>query len=225
MENMTSIRLNTKLIKRMRGRYTFVSLALLVVLLSVAAYSIVKKPTLMNFAHGTVADISNLKAAWAKGDLIVFVRHAERCDQSTADCLGLKDGITVRGSEAARGVGKEYQLLGLESTDVFASPLPRTSQTATFMFDRPVATQTWLADCRATLLINSIKHKVAGRNLILVTHSDCIREVEKGMKVVLPGKPAYTSSLFVSLGAKDSYPHALGFVEAAPFAADFKHVH
>lgn len=221
MENVTGIRSSAHLIERIRNNYKYVCLALLLALIGIAAYAMLKHPTLKNFAHGSVADISGLKAAWGKGELIVFVRHAERCDQSSADCLGAKDGITVRGSNEAQAVGKEYERLGLESTDIFSSPLARTTQTATFMFGHAVATQVWLADCRISLLTNAIKHKTPGRNLILVTHSDCIREIERGLQIKLPHKPAYTSSLFISLGNLSAGPKALGFMDAAPFSAGF----
>jgi phosphohistidine phosphatase SixA len=221
MENIPGVRLSSRFVGRMRVRYIIISIVLLVALLCATAYSLLKHPTLLNFAHGTAADVAGLKAAWAKGEIIVFVRHAERCDQSDASCLSAKDGITVRGSDEARGVGKEYQRLGLQSTDIFSSPLTRTTQTATFMFEHAVATQEWLANCRMTLLANAIKQKVVGRNLILVTHSDCIREIERDLKIKLPHKPAYTSSLFISLDEKNTAPHALGFIEAAPFSADF----
>ncbi|MEB0042072.1 MULTISPECIES: histidine phosphatase family protein [unclassified Pseudomonas] len=222
METVTRLRSNSLFVWRTLGRYRIVSVALLIGLLGVAAYAHFKHPVLKNFAHGSAAEIANLKASWSKGEIIVFVRHAERCDQSDATCLSAKDGITTRGSDAARDVGKEFERLGLDNTDVYASPLARTTQTAAFMFNREVDTRTWLADCRATMLTNAIKHKAVGRNLVLVTHSDCIREVEKGLKVFLPAKPAYTSSLFISLG-ENTHPHALGFIDAAPFAADFKH--
>ncbi|MDB6049195.1 MAG: phosphoglycerate mutase family protein [Pseudomonas sp.] len=221
MENVTRIRSSSLFIGRIVWRYKVVSTLLLIGLLSSTAYFLLKHPALRNLGHGSAAEIANLKASWNKGEIVVFVRHAERCDQSNATCLSVKEGITARGSDTAREVGEEFQRLGLNNTDVFSSPLPRTKQTAAFMFHREVETQTWLADCRIKMLANAIKHKAAGHNLILVTHSDCIREVEKSLKVSLPGKPAYTSSLFISLSATNTRPHALGFVDASAFAADF----
>jgi hypothetical protein len=75
-------------------------------------------------------------AGWAKGEIVVLVRHAERCDRSENACLADADGITVKGSEASKEVGQGIKSLGLEHTTILASPETRTKQTAYYMFGK-----------------------------------------------------------------------------------------
>lgn len=71
------------------------------------------------------------------------------------------------------------------------------------------------------MLQKSVETKRQGHNLILVTHSDCIRQIEKSLNVHAPEKPPYTSSFFILFGEFDRKPYALGYVNAQDFSADF----
>ena len=125
------------------GTALFAVLCLLFVLGVAAAWA---------HARTTVPDLGNphhlqrsgLEAAWAKGSVIVVLRHAERCDRSRGACLGDPTGITVAGSQVAAAVGQGLQHLGLASSDVWTSPQVRTRQTAQAMFGKTMATQGWL---------------------------------------------------------------------------------
>jgi hypothetical protein len=94
---------------------------------------------------------SNLVHRWQAGEVVVLVRHAERCDRSNNPCLGPADGITRVGSDAAIAVGQGFMHLGMAQTDVLSSPATRTAQTSHFMFGKDAITQEWLVSCGKTL--------------------------------------------------------------------------
>lgn len=151
---------------------------------------------------------------WHAGELVVLVRHAERCDRSSNPCLGPADGITQLGSQSATAVGQGFMRLGMAQTDVFTSPVTRTEQTAHYMFGQEAVTQEWLASCGQTLRDDVIAHKVAHRNTVLVTHSGCISdfEVQTGFKHANTSE--YSSSLFASIGS-DGQLKVLGILNDA----------
>lgn len=166
-----------------------------------------------DLAHGNVAGARALAANWAKGDVIVLVRHVERCDHSSAACLSGNDGITDRSRSVAVGVGAQFERLGLNRADIYNSPVIRTAQTAGYMFNKVGGGEDWLINCRGTMLRDALAHKVAGRNLILVTHSECMSQLEKDLK--LPASTmGYGASLFISAETPQA-PRMLGFIEAS----------
>ncbi|MGY2438743.1 lipopolysaccharide core heptose(II)-phosphate phosphatase PmrG [Pseudomonas sp. SDO52101_S400] len=166
-----------------------------------------------DLAHGNVAGAQALATGWAKGDMIVLVRHVERCDHSKAACLSGNDGITDRSRSVAVAVGAQFERLGLNHADIYNSPMTRTVQTAGYMFNRATTGEDWLISCKGRMLQDALAHKVPGRNLILVTHSECMAQMEKDLKV--PASTlGYGSSLFVS-AASPAAPKMLGFIEAS----------
>jgi phosphohistidine phosphatase SixA len=166
-----------------------------------------------DLAHGNVAGARALAAGWAKGDMIVLVRHVERCDHSTAACLVGNDGITDRSRSVAVGVGAQFEHLGLNKADIYNSPVIRAAQTSSYMFNKVGVGEDWLINCRGSMLRDALAHKVAGRNLILVTHSECMAELEKELK--LPTATlGYGASLFIS-AEKPQEPRMLGSIEAS----------
>ncbi|MFC3943857.1 histidine phosphatase family protein [Pseudomonas gingeri] len=152
-------------------------------------------------------------AHWKAGDVIVLVRHAERCDRSSNPCLGPEDGITRLGSHAAAGVGQAFQIVGMGNTDVLSSPTTRTAQTAQAMFGKTAITADWLLSCGPALGEEALAHKAAHRNLVLVTHSGCIDDLEKELGYRHAVKSEYTSSVLVSVGA-DGQLNMLGIMNA-----------
>ncbi|WP_085578369.1 MULTISPECIES: histidine phosphatase family protein [unclassified Pseudomonas] len=166
-----------------------------------------------DLAHGNVAGAKALAAGWAKGDMIVLVRHVERCDHSKAPCLIGNDGITDRSRSVAVGVGAQFERLGLAHADIYNSPMLRTVQTAGYMFNRAATGEDWLINCKGRMLQDALAHKVPGRNLILVTHSECMAQLEKDLKVSA-STPGYGASLFIS-AANPSAPKMLGLIEAS----------
>ena len=166
-----------------------------------------------DLAHGNVEGARALAAGWAKGEVIVLVRHVERCDHSKAACLSGNDGITDRSRSVAVNVGAQFEQLGLNNADIYNSPMTRTAQTAGYMFSKVGVGEDWLISCKGTMLRDALAHKVAGRNLILVTHSECMAQLEKDLKVST-STLGYGASLFIS-AKKPLTPRVLGFIEAS----------
>jgi phosphohistidine phosphatase SixA len=195
---------------RFRNAAVVLASALLVIPLTMWLLQPAAVPDL---AHGNVAGARALAANWAKGDVIVLVRHVERCDHSSAACLSGNDGITDRSRSVAVGVGAQFERLGLNRADIYNSPVIRTAQTAGYVFNKVGGGEDWLINCRGTMLRDALAHKMAGRNLILVTHSECMSQLEKDLK--LPASTlGYGASLFI-LAETPQAPRMLGFIEAS----------
>nr|WP_171820078.1 histidine phosphatase family protein [Pseudomonas chlororaphis] len=196
-----------------RYRTTLV-IALVALLVLPLTFFLLRPAAVPDLAHGNLAGARALGEGWAKGQMIVLIRHVERCDHSRAACLNAPDGITDRARDVAVGVGAQFEHLGLDKADIYHSPLTRAVQTSGYMFSKAGSGEDWLINCKRTLLRDALAHKVAGRNLVLVTHSECMAELEKEMK--LPSSTlGYGASLFVSTDAQGGNPHLLGFIEAS----------
>ncbi|WP_263227588.1 lipopolysaccharide core heptose(II)-phosphate phosphatase PmrG [Pseudomonas alabamensis] len=143
---------------------------------------------------------SGIATQWAQGNVVLLIRHAERCDRSEHTCLADPEGITVPGSQRAIDVGRGLALLPQDGAERLSSPEVRTRQTAQFIFGQPLTTQDWVGDCDKDFAQAALDHKQAGHNLILVTHSGCIDQLERRLHV--PGgerSSAYASALFVAV--------------------------
>lgn len=175
---------------------------------------LLKPMAVPDLAHGDGAGLKALNAGWASGQMIVLVRHVERCDHSRAACLGAADGITDRSRDVAVGVGAQFEHLGLDRADIYHSPLTRAVQTAGYMFSDAGSGEDWLFNCKNTMLRDALAHKVPGRNLILVTHSECMAQLEKDLKLPVSSF-GYGASLFVSSASLEAAPKMLGFIEAS----------
>lgn len=156
---------------------------------------------------------------WRKGELIVLVRHAERCDRSDTPCLSSPEGITVRGRISAQTLGRNFEALGLSNTDIMSSSQVRAEQTAEAMFgnDLAILKQSWLYKCRGEMMSQAVRHKIRNRNLILVTHSECIQDLESAAHFSNPGILDYISSLFVVYDGGGT-PKVLGYIDADQWA-------
>jgi hypothetical protein len=195
-----------------RYRNTAVIVASLLLVIPLTVW-LLRPAAVPDLSHGNVAGARALAAGWAKGDMIVLVRHVERCDHSTAACLIGNDGITDRSRSVAVGVGAQFEHLGLNKADIYNSPIIRAAQTSSYMFNKVGVGEDWLINCRGSMLRDALAHKVAGRNLILVTHSECMSELEKELK--LPTATlGYGASLFIS-AEKPQEPRMLGSIEAS----------
>lgn len=168
--------------------------------------------TLRSLAESGESRLELLKN-WRNGDVIVLVRHAERCDRSDAPCLSSSDGITVRAQSVARELGLSFGAMGLANTDIASSPLLRAQQTAQSMFGNTPTQEEWLFDCRGAMLERALRYKMPRRNLILVTHSECIRDLETAMNNPYPAIPDYASSVFVVDKDREA-PSLLGYLNA-----------
>ena len=195
---------------RFRNMAVVLASALLVIPLTILLLQPAAVPDL---ANGNVVGARALMTAWAKGDVIVLVRHVERCDHSKAACLSGNDGITDRSRGVAVSVGDHFEQLGLERADIYNSPILRTVQTAGYMFNKAGVGEDWLISCKGTMLRDALAHKVAGRNLILVTHSECMVQMEKDLKFPA-STPDYGTALFINAETLNA-PRMLGFIEAS----------
>ncbi|WLH36400.1 histidine phosphatase family protein [Pseudomonas sp. FP2196] len=195
-----------------RFRNTWVVLAASVLVLPLTLW-LLAPAAVPDLAHGNVAGAQALVAGWTNGDMIVLVRHVERCDHSKAACLSGNDGITDRSRSVAVAVGAQFEHLGLNNVDIYNSPVMRTVQTAGYMFSRAASGEDWLINCKGRMLQDALAHKIPGRNLILVTHSECMAQLEKDLKVPTSDL-GYGASLFVS-AASPAAPKMLGFIEAS----------
>lgn len=196
------------------GTALFAVLCLLLILGVAAAWAHARTaiPNLGNPHH---LQHSGLEAAWAKGSVIVVLRHAERCDRSSGACLGDPSGITVAGSHVAADVGNGLHHLGLGSADVWASPEVRTRQTAHAMFGKSIATQGWLNQCDGHFAENALALKRNGHNLVLVSHSGCMEQLEQALEVPASATSnSYASALFITQGS-DGKAKLLGQIAAS----------
>ncbi|MBX8484690.1 histidine phosphatase family protein [Pseudomonas cichorii] len=157
---------------------------------------------------------SGLYGQWAKGDVVVMIRHAERCDRSHNACMGDADGITIIGSQAAMKVGAGLQQLGLEKASIITSPLTRTRQTADLISGGTALTQRWVEDCDSGFKEAVLAHKKPNENLVLITHSGCIDHFERKMGVRGGQRSsAYTQAFFVKVDGRHA-PKLLGALDA-----------
>ncbi|KAA0982379.1 histidine phosphatase family protein [Pseudomonas sp. ANT_J12] len=191
-----------------------ISVSVLLTVAALVAGFVVWHRSPVNLGNANAQARAELLRHWRAGDVVVLVRHAERCDRSSNPCLGPADGITELGSQSAASVGQGFMRLGMAQADVFTSPVTRTQQTAHYMFGKEAVTQAWLASCGDTLRDDVIAHKVAHRNTVLVTHSGCISdfEVQTGFKHAATAE--YSSSLFASIGS-DGQLQVLGVLNDA----------
>jgi phosphohistidine phosphatase SixA len=213
------LRLNLSGVKRsfsLRGlgryRNTWVVLAALALVLPLTLW-LLAPAAVPDLAHGNVRGAQALQAGWDRGEMIVLVRHVERCDHSKAACLSGNDGITERSRNVAAGVGAGFEHLGLDHADIYNSPMMRTVQTAGYMFNKFATGEDWLISCKGRMLQDALAHKVPGRNLILVTHSECMADLEKTLKVPVT-TPGYGAALFVAAG-QPATAKVLGLIEAS----------
>lgn len=160
---------------------------------------------------------------WARGDMIVLVRHVERCDRSKNPCLEGSSGITVPGKAVALELGNAFRQLGLERTDIYNSPIKRAAQTALLAFGSKAVEQNWLDTCKTSMLPQVLEHKRKQRNLVMVSHSECINRLEVEMKLPDSVKLGYGTALFMLMAEGDQAPHIIGYLDAADWPAVLAH--
>ena len=200
---------------RVAARYkTLVMMLSLVILTILIGVCCLRATAPVDLAQGRNMRNADVYARWARGEVVVLVRHAERCDHSTNPCLDVADGITRKGRSAAVQLGNSFRTLGLANADIFSSPLARTRQTSTFAFNQASAGEDWLINCRRSMLEDVLRHKADHRNLILVTHSECIDQLERSLQISARSMLDYGSSLFVAVDPQDHTAHVLGFLDA-----------
>lgn len=182
------------------------------VLLSIG---LIRATTLTYYAlsRSTVEDLGKIKKLadsglsehWKNGDAILLIRHKERCDRSNNPCLGPTDGITVHGSERATEVGIRLNAyFDLDNTDVFTSPTTRTVQTSDFMLGKASLLPDREATCGSDIADKLLKYKTNNRNLIVVTHNTCMKDLVKASGDQKYRSPEYGNLLFARITADNA---------------------
>ncbi|KAF1030773.1 MAG: Lipopolysaccharide core heptose(II)-phosphate phosphatase [Pseudomonas sp.] len=207
------------LIKRLNKRW--LGLAGVVVIAALVTTFLWWPKSPPNLGVGNHLVTSGVAAAWHAGQLVVLVRHEERCDRSSNPCLGPPDGLTVAGTVSATAIGKAFQALGMANTDVLSSPATRTAQTSLFMFGKAELSPGPLAICGRAMGEELLPHKQAGRNLVLVTHRACIADFEAALGYKHAAGAEYGSALFVQV-LPDGKFKALGIMNSKDWPAAIK---
>ena len=164
---------------------------------------------------------ANMLAEWQEGDVIVFVRHLERCSRVDAACLNEQSsGITQRATATGLELRAQFLGLGLTATDIYSSPLTRTSQTSALLFADPVANEDFLYQCKDNFVQDALAKKIPGRNLVLVTHSSCMDEVNESLNYNEVDYE-YGTAVFINVES-DTQQQILGFIDADDWSKALK---
>ncbi|WP_205340501.1 histidine phosphatase family protein [Denitrificimonas caeni] len=183
-----------------------------VIALAFAVSQIWADPKPADLSESPFALTANLLAEWQDGDVIVFVRHLERCSRVEAACLGEPTGITQRATTIGLELREQFLGLGLESADIYSSPLIRTSQTSELVFAAPVTHEDFLYQCKENFVQDALAKKIPGRNLVLVTHSSCMDEVNEHLDYA-DLDYEYGASVFMNVESH-AKQQILGFIDA-----------
>lgn len=199
-------------------RIALMGMAVVVATLCAWAWSVFSIAHVVDLSADSNLTKSGLYKRWLQGDVVVMIRHGERCDRSSNPCMNGGDGITRVGSEAALAVGAGLKKLGLNKAVMIASPTTRTQQTAERVSGHAVATQDWVNDCDSGFKDAVVAHKNRGENLILVTHSGCIDHFERKLGVPFNERSAaYAEAVFVQIDGTHR-PRILGSMKAGQWA-------
>ncbi|CAI8753661.1 Histidine phosphatase family protein [Pseudomonas zeae] len=164
------------------------------------------------FTSNTVEDLgstkklasSGLSNDWKSGNVILLIRHEERCDRSNNPCLGPDNGITASGSERAKEAGVRLKAyFDLDNTDTFSSPTNRTVQTSDFMLGRASLLSDREAICGADIVDKLLKHKTANRNLLVMTHNTCMSDLIRTSGYKQSWNPEYGNLLFAKISSNN----------------------
>ncbi|WP_051921549.1 lipopolysaccharide core heptose(II)-phosphate phosphatase PmrG [Porticoccus hydrocarbonoclasticus] len=209
--------LGTPIISNKR-KWLVIAVVLFVIALAVIVF---ESPAIADLSEENRHQIPTLKTQWQDGEVIVLIRHLERCDKADSPCLTGTEGITARSVDDGQALGADFHQLGLLNSDIFNSPLDRTAQTESIVFGDRGFDRDWLFKCKKTIFKDALANKAPGKNLILVTHSSCIDSFEESLGYSSE-TPEYGTSLFFSPGSNnklevhgflemDDWDHILGF--------------
>jgi phosphohistidine phosphatase SixA len=128
-----------------------------------------------------------VEASWNKGELLILMRHTEKCSAVENACPPGDEGITETGRVQAKLIGDGLRGLGTINVEpnvelnaelnaeIFYSPALRTTQTAKNAFTGDMQPLASLVEgCKSNWLEKIKSFKNPGSNLILVTHSSCL---------------------------------------------------
>ncbi|EGH29378.1 hypothetical protein PSYJA_10538, partial [Pseudomonas syringae pv. japonica str. M301072] len=80
--------------ERYKLHRNIVSMSVAVVLMAICAwfYSSFSGVHVVDLGVGRNLSVSGLREHWRQGNVVVMIRHAERCDRSSNPCMGDADG-------------------------------------------------------------------------------------------------------------------------------------
>ncbi|AVX22556.1 histidine phosphatase family protein [Pseudomonas syringae] len=206
--------------ERYKLHRNIVSMSVAVVLMAICAwfYSSFSGVHVVDLGVGRNLSVSGLREHWRQGNVVVMIRHAERCDRSSNPCMGDADGITSNGRDTTLAVGAGLQKMGMDHARMIASPKTRTQQTAQLLAGHAVVAEDWINDCDSGFMKAVQAHKVSGENMVLVTHSGCIDQFERKAGVRGGERSSeYTQAFFVKVDGSHP-PKILGSLNAGQWA-------
>lgn len=154
-------------------------------------------------SHKKLTD-SGLPEHWKSGNVILLIRHEERCDRSNNPCLGPAEGITAVGGERAKETGIHLKAhFDFEDADIFTSPMTRTAQTSDFMLGKASLLSDREAICGNDIVDKLLEHKNSDRNLIVMTHNTCMKDLIRSSGYRHSWTPEYGSLLFAKTTSKN----------------------
>lgn len=179
--------------------------------LTFSANKLLADPKPVDLSESPFALTANMLAEWQDGDVIVFVRHLERCSRVDAACLDGPAGITQRATATGLAMREQFAELGLATSDIYSSPLTRTSQTSALLFSEPTANEDFLYQCKDDFVKEALARKIPGRNLVLVTHSSCMDEVNESLSYAEVDYE-YGAAVFLNVES-ETKQQILGFID------------
>ena len=178
----------------------------------VAIFLVLEPPAIADLSEENHRYTADLLEDWQAGEIIVVLRHLERCDKYDLPCLTGSEGITARSVEPGLALQEDFQHLGLGNTDIFNSPLLRTAETEAIVFADQGEDRDWLINCHDNLLNDVMANKRPGQNLALVTHSRCIKRFNQALGYA-EESPGYGAALFFSTADDPKSLQVLGFLD------------
>lgn len=168
------------------------------------AYETFTRTTVENLDSHKKLINSRLSEHWKSGNVILLIRHEERCDRSNNPCLGPDEGITVLGGERAKETGSHLKAyFDFDDADIFTSPMTRTVQTSDLMLYKASLLSDRESICGNDIEDKLLKHKNSGRNLIVMTHNTCMKDLIRSSGHRHSWSPEYGSLLFAKTTSKN----------------------
>lgn len=168
------------------------------------AYEAFTRNTVENLdSHKKLID-AGLSEHWKSGNVILLIRHEERCDRSNIPCLAPDEGITAFGSERAKETGIRLKAhFEFDDAVISTSPMTRTVQTSDFMIGKASLLSDREAICGNDIVDKLLEHKHSGRNLIVMTHNTCMKDLIRSSGHRHSWSPEYGSLLFSKTTSKN----------------------
>ncbi len=102
----------------------------------------------------------------------------------------------------------------------YSSPLLRTSQTSELIFPLAAVNEDFLYQCKDNFVQDALAKKVPGRNLVLITHSSCMDEVNSSLNYEEVDYD-YGAAVFINV-ENDTQQQILGFIDSDDWSKTLK---